>query len=188
MPPRISFDDFDTEPPSNNNDDEILEDSAVLQPHPKNTYTSTSLQLLLLDSWPTRLRILQLLNGLHSELSYVDVLALTAQMTDAVQACNSFMQANSTTANNNGNLNNTNRDTVSGSASAASSSNSSSSSVTPFHRLLLDYLLRRFMIILHCPFVSKARTNPLFYYSLKCSLDSALASSPPSPTRASRTS
>jgi hypothetical protein len=187
MPPRISFDDFDTEPPSNNNDDEILEDSAVLQPHPKNTYTSTSLQLLLLDSWPTRLRILQLLNGLHSELSYVDVLALTAQMTDAFQACNSFMQANSTTANNNGNLNNnsnfnnTNRDTVSGSASAVSSSNSSSSSVTPFHRNLLDYLLRRFMIILHCPFVSKARTNPLFYYSLKCSLDSALALISPEP-------
>ncbi|KAK5196206.1 hypothetical protein LTR99_004995 [Exophiala xenobiotica] len=173
MPPRISFDDFDTEPPSNNNDDEILEDTVVLQPHPKNTCTSTSLQILLLDSWPTRLRILQLLNGLHSELSYVDVLALTTQMTEAFQACNSFMQANSTTANDN-----TNRDTSSGSSS---SSNSSSSGITPFHRNLLDYLLRRFMIVLHCPFVSKARTNPLFYYSLKCSLDSALALISPEP-------
>jgi hypothetical protein len=94
-------------------------------------------------------------------------------MTEAFQACNSFMQANSTTANDN-----TNRDTVSGSSS---SSNSSFSGITPFHRNLLDYLLRRFMIVLHCPFVSKARTNPLFYYSLKCSLDSALALISPEP-------
>lgn len=180
MPPRISFDDFDTEPPSNNNDVEIqVEDesltskSSALQPHPKTVYTSTSLQLLLLDSWPTRLRILQLLNGLHSELSYVDVLALTAQMTDALKACNSFMQANAT-ASNNDNNNNQDGDPDSGSSP-------SGGGVTAFHRNLLDYLVRRFMIVLHCPFVSKARANPLFYYSLKVSLDSALALISPEP-------
>lgn len=46
--------------------------------------------------------------------------------------------------------------------------------MTPFHRNLLNYTLRRFMIPLHCPFAMQARTNPLFHYSLKSSLDAAM--------------
>ncbi|KAK6395029.1 hypothetical protein LTR65_001218 [Meristemomyces frigidus] len=151
MPPRIGFDDFDTEAPSNNNDDEIDELTTALRPHPKGTYTGTSLQLLLLDSLPTRLRVVQLLNGLHSDLSYQDVLALSSDVTDAYRAGSNFMKDNK------------------------------DHGVTPFHRNLLDYLTRRFLIPLHCPFASKARTNPLFYYSLKISLDAAMAIISPEP-------
>ncbi|KAF2094645.1 FAD/NAD(P)-binding domain-containing protein [Rhizodiscina lignyota] len=151
LPPRISFDEFDIEPPSNINDDEIDEATTVLQPHPKANYTSTSLQLILLDSLPTRLRIVQLLNGLHSEISYPNVLALTSEITDACQAYSKFMVANK------------------------------DSGVTPFHRNTLDHLVRRFMVPLHSAFASKARTNPLFYYSRKVSLDSALAIASPEP-------
>ncbi|OJD34085.1 c6 zinc finger domain-containing protein [Diplodia corticola] len=151
MPPRISFDDFDTQAPSNNDDDEMNDSTTTLQPHPKGTYTTTSIQLLLLDSLPTRLRVLHLLNGLRSELSYLDVLALSSEITDAYCACSSFMRANER------------------------------SGITPFHRNLLDYLIRRFMVPLHCPFASKARTNPLFHYSLKASLDTAMAIVSPEP-------
>lgn len=151
MPPRISVDEFDTEAPSNNSDDEIDESTTTLQSHPRNTYTTTSMQLLLLDSLPTRLRILQLLNGLHSELSYLDVLRLSSEITDACRSCSTFMKKHET------------------------------SDITPFHRNMLDYLLRRFMIPLHCPFANKARTNPLFHYSLKVSLDTALAIVSPEP-------
>ncbi|KAI1379303.1 hypothetical protein F4677DRAFT_442283 [Hypoxylon crocopeplum] len=151
MPPRISSDEFDTLAPSNYNDDEIGESRAAPQPHPKHTYTSTSMQLLLLDSLPTRLRVLQLLNGLHSELSYVDVLALSSEITDAHRACSSFMKENE------------------------------HSGVTAFHRNLFDYLVRRFLIPLHCSFASKALSNPLFYYSHKVSLDSAMAIMSPEP-------
>lgn len=151
MPPRISFDEFDTEAPSNSNDDEMDESTTTLQPHPKDTYTMTSMQLLLLDSLPTRLRVLHLLNGLHSELSYLDVLALSAEITNTYRACSSFMKENE------------------------------GSGVTPFHRNLLDYLVRRFMVPLHCPFASKARTNPLFHYSLKASLDAAMYIVSPEP-------
>jgi len=150
----MSFDEFDTEAPSNNNDDEIDESTTPLQPHPRNTYTSTSTQLLLLDSLPTRLRTLQLLNGLHSELSYMDVLALSSEITEAYRSCRNFMKDNET------------------------------SGVTPFHRNLLDYLMRRFMIPLHCPFASKGRTNPLFAYSLKVSMDTAMAIISPEPDEA----
>ena len=151
MPPRISFDEFDTEPPSNNNDDEMDETTTVLQAHPIDTYTSTSMQLLLFDSLPTRLRIVQLLNGLHSELSYTDVLMLSSEITNACRACSALGKG------------------------------SEGSNVTAFHRNMLDNLVRRFLLPLHCPFASKARTNPLFHYSLKVSLDAALTIVSPEP-------
>ncbi|KAF2493579.1 hypothetical protein BU16DRAFT_83911 [Lophium mytilinum] len=145
MPPRISFEEFDTGAPCNINDEEMDDSTTTLLPHPKSTYTATSIQLTLFESLPTRLRILHLLNGLHSELSYMDVLALSSEITDAYRACSSFMKANE------------------------------GYGVTPFHRNMLHYLVRRFLIPLHCPFASKARTNPLFSYSLTTSLDAAMA-------------
>ncbi|KAF2967523.1 hypothetical protein GQX73_g6038 [Xylaria multiplex] len=151
LPPRISLEDFDTEAPSNNNDDEISESTTALQTHPRGTYTSTAMQLLLIDSLPSRLRIVQLLNGLHSELAYPDVLVLTSEITSACQECNKFAVGNK------------------------------SAGVTAFHRNMCDYLVRRFLIPLHCPFTSEARTNPLFHYSQKVALDAALALVSPEP-------
>ncbi|KAG4438822.1 hypothetical protein IFR05_005713 [Cadophora sp. M221] len=145
MPPRISFNEYDTAAPSNINDEEMHETTMALQPHPKGTYTTTSMQLLLLDSLPTRLRILQLLNGLHSQLSYLDVLALSAEITEAYRACTNFMKEHETAG------------------------------MTAFHRNIIYYLVRRFLIPLHCPFANKARTNPLFQYSLTVSLETAMA-------------
>ncbi|KAL2131234.1 hypothetical protein VTI74DRAFT_5385 [Chaetomium olivicolor] len=86
MPPRISLDEFDTELPSNINDDDLDELTTVLRPLPKETFTSTSLQLALLESLPTRLRIVKLLNGIHSELSYRHALSLTSELTTALEA------------------------------------------------------------------------------------------------------
>ncbi|EHK17883.1 uncharacterized protein TRIVIDRAFT_44566 [Trichoderma virens Gv29-8] len=151
LPPRISFEEFDTEPPANSNDNEIRESATELKPHTKETFTSTSMQLILLDSLPMRLQILNLLNGLNSELSYLDVLDLS---TDILQTCrqwNAFARENKAFG------------------------------VTPFHRNLLDYLLRRFLIPLHCPFANKARMNPLFHYSLKVSIDTATTIVSPEP-------
>ncbi|RDL37480.1 Uncharacterized protein BP5553_04913 [Venustampulla echinocandica] len=151
MPPRLSLDEFDTEAPSNNNDHEMDESTIVLEPNPKGTYTTASMQLILLDSLPTRLRIVQLLNGLHSELSYVDVLKLSSDIVDACRACSTFIKENE------------------------------GSGVTAFHRNLLDFIVRRLLIPLHGPFASKARANPLFYYSYKISLDTAIALISPEP-------
>ncbi|KAJ5887345.1 hypothetical protein N7504_011392 [Penicillium tannophilum] len=151
MPPIISLDQFDTEAPSNYNDDEIDESTIELAAHPRSTYTTSSIQLILLDSIPTRLRILQLLSGFKAELSYQDVLSLSAEVTDSYYAYTKFGQENI------------------------------SSGMTPFHRNLIDYFVRRFLIPLHCLFASKAQANPLFYYSLKVNLDVAMAIVSPEP-------
>lgn len=149
MPPRISLDDFDTEPPSNNNDDEMDESTTTLEPHPKDTYTATSLQLQLLDSLSTRLEILRLLNCMHSQISYRDVLNLGAKLSAAHRSCMSSMRSNETCG------------------------------VRLFHRNLVDLLLRRFFIPMHCPFAIEAAENPLFHFSRKVILDTALAISSP---------
>ncbi|KAL6872756.1 hypothetical protein J3F83DRAFT_730897 [Trichoderma novae-zelandiae] len=151
LPPRISFDEFDTEPPANCNDNDVDESVAELRPQAKQRFTGTTMQLVLLESLPTRLRILNLLNGLHSELSYLDVLDLSADIFETCRRWNVFARENKACG------------------------------VTPFHQNLLDYLLRRFLIPLHCPFAHKARTNPLFHYSLKVSLDTAMAIVSPEP-------
>ncbi|KAJ5848002.1 hypothetical protein N7455_011959 [Penicillium solitum] len=149
MPANIP--EYDTEAPSNINDDEINETTTVLQPHPKGNYTATSFQILLLESLPVRLRILRLLASLDTQISYLDVLALSSELSNASREYHSFMKKNQ------------------------------SSSITPFHRNLLDYLVRRFMIPLHCHFTNKARTNPLFTFSLKVSLETAMTIMSPEP-------
>ncbi|KAK2776999.1 C6 zinc finger domain-containing protein [Colletotrichum kahawae] len=151
MPPRLSFDEFDTEAPSNINDDEMDESTDIVEPHPRHVFTNTSLQLLLLDSLPTRLKILQLLNDLHSELSYTDALALSDEI---ATACRENM---------------------------AFGKRYEAREITTFHRNLVDYLVRRFMLPLHCPFANKARSNPLFHYSIRASLDASMAIISPEP-------
>ncbi|KAF8853285.1 hypothetical protein BDZ45DRAFT_716622 [Acephala macrosclerotiorum] len=149
MPPRISFDEFDTQTPSNNNDDEMDESTTVLSPHPRTYYTSTSMQLVLLDSLPIRVKIVQLLNSLHSHLSCLDVLTLGSELNDKDRVCSNLMQENN------------------------------ASGVTTSHQNLLDCLVRRFLIPLHFPLAIKAQTNPLFCYSLKVNLDVAMATISP---------
>jgi len=151
MPPKISFDEFDTEPPSNINDDDMDDMTIVIQPRPRDVYTKTSMQLMLLDSLQTRLQVLQLLSGMQSEASYLDALKLSSEITNAYRGSRKFLVE------------------------------SEVHGVTPFHRNLLDYLVRRFMIPLHSPFASKAQSDPLFHYSLKVSLDNALAMVMPEP-------
>jgi hypothetical protein len=148
MPPRLSLEEFDTELPSNVNDEEMDETTTTLKPHPKGTFTSTSIQIALLASLPTRLGIVQFLNNLNSDRSYHRALALTAELTSAISANSTLFAPNS-------------------------SSEAGGSSV--FHHNLLDFLTRRFLIPLHFPFSHQARVNPLFHYSLKVSLDTALA-------------
>lgn len=143
MPPRISFDEFDTKPPSNVDDDEIDESTAVVPSHPKDHFTTTSIQIALLSSLPTRLQILQLLNGIASEMSYQRVLALSSELTDALQMNSILMKDDQKS--------------------------------TPFHRNLLDYLVRRFLIPLHYSFSNQASKNPVYYYSLKLSVDASIA-------------
>ncbi|KAI1860400.1 uncharacterized protein JN550_011552 [Neoarthrinium moseri] len=49
------------------------------------------------------------------------------------------------------------------------------SGATLFHKNMLDYLIRRFMIPLHYSFSNQTRENRIYYYSLKLSVDAGIA-------------
>ncbi|KAF4946632.1 hypothetical protein FGADI_11020 [Fusarium gaditjirri] len=138
---------FDTQQPSNFNDEEIDDLTTVIPSHPPGYFTSTSIQLTLLSSFPVRLRIIHVLNKPDDEASYQDILTSSSELTNTLHNC--LMKP--------------------GQGS------------TPFHRNLLDYLVRRFMIPLHFFFSNRARTNPIYYYSLQLSLDAAMALMSPEP-------
>ncbi|KAG6365763.1 hypothetical protein INS49_007374 [Diaporthe citri] len=151
MPPRMHLDEFDTEPPSNLNDEDLNETATTVQPHPKSTFTATSIQLMLLESLPARLRIVQLLNSLHSDPTYPRILELSLALTEALQTC------------------------------ASKTKHNSSEHCTPFRRNFLDYLVRRFMLPLHMSFSSQSRAEPSYRHSRQASLDAALAIISPEP-------
>ncbi|KAK8101933.1 hypothetical protein PG999_012307 [Apiospora kogelbergensis] len=143
MPPRISMNDFDTQPPANINDDEIDESTKEVVPSPRGDPTSTFVQITLLESLPVRLRIVQQLNSLHSELNYTATLALSRQLTEAVRSAHNATYG--------------------------------LPGVTAFHRSILDYLIRRFLIPLHYSFSNRARADSMFSYSLTLSAETAVA-------------
>jgi hypothetical protein len=91
------------------------------------------------------LETLRLLNSLHTKLSYLDILALSTEITDADRACTTFLNEEG------------------------------GSVVTTFQRNKLHSFVRRFILPLHCRFACEARTNPLFHYRLKASLDTAIS-------------
>ena len=148
LPPRISWDDFDTEPPSNVNDDEMSENSKSLSAKAGDVFTDTSMQLLLLESFPVRLRAVQLLNNIRQELDYNGTLALSSEITDACSRSAKAMK---------------------------------SYGASQFHYNMMDYIQRRVLLPLHCTFANQANENKIFYYSLKVSLDTAMAIASPEP-------
>jgi hypothetical protein len=152
MPPRISFNEFDTKHPSNINDDEMDESTTVLPSHDPGDFTSTSVQLALLASFSIRLRAVNAIIKLDDEVPYQEILALSSELVSALHTNNTLVKP--------------------GQGS------------TPFHRNLLDYLVRRFIIPLHFSFSNRARANPVYYYSLKLSLDAATAIMSPEPDAA----
>ncbi|KAI9749401.1 MAG: hypothetical protein M4579_006886 [Chaenotheca gracillima] len=154
MPPLISLQDFDTEPPSNINDDEV-DDTTKTAPvsKPSTVFTETSLQLILSKSLRARLEIVQAMNGFRAEPSYDHILSLSAEVTRTYREYAPVL--------------------------FPPSSLDLAHAPSAFHRNLLDLLIQRFILGLHRPFANKASKDPRFYFSRKICLESALTISSP---------
>ncbi|PSN67963.1 hypothetical protein BS50DRAFT_620400 [Corynespora cassiicola Philippines] len=152
MPPMISLDDFDTQPPSNINDDEIDDEGrSPLRPKPLTAFTDTSIQIAMSHSLPIRLEITRQINNLRFNLSYDDTLRLGSELTDQCRQKTKFFQSFLTT----------------------------SPSTNPFQIKLFDTLVRRFILCLHRPFFARAKENPKYHYSRKICLDTSLTINAP---------
>ncbi|KAJ5579749.1 uncharacterized protein N7459_005734 [Penicillium hispanicum] len=151
MPPLFCAEDFDTRPPSNLDDEDFDPASTSLpDSQPKTFYTASSLQILLSQSFPIRLKIARTINECTHEQSYEAALQLGSQLSTACkEMAVTFLHYFARTSG-------------------------SRLRPTQFHHRLMDTLLRRFLLNLYRPFTIEAINDPRFYLARKLSLDSAL--------------
>ncbi|KAK7926873.1 hypothetical protein PG985_003871 [Apiospora marii] len=94
-PPMISLDEFDTGPPSDCDDGDLVDgdesraqptSSSSSAPPSPNRFTDTTVALALRKSFPLRLAIVRYLNDINSMGKYEDTLKLSAQLQTAYRA------------------------------------------------------------------------------------------------------
>ena len=147
MPPLIMPNDFDTEHPSNIDDEDFSQDTTVMPPSkPNHVYTQASLQITLLKSLRTRLEIVQYVNNFRSEPSYDTVLRFDREITNACHDASRLIR----------------------------SYPASLPRPTALQRNIFDILVRRFLLNIHCLFSVRSKTEPRYYFSRKVTLETAL--------------
>ncbi|KAK9783788.1 putative Fungal-specific transcription factor domain-containing protein [Seiridium cardinale] len=146
-PAMISSADFDTEPPGNFDDVQLMADSLGTsdpEQRPPDLYTQTSLSIALRDTFPARLSIAKHLNDLRpARPSYQDLLRLDAEMREAYRRLCKSLQG----LRNGG--------------------------VTRFDSKFLDFIVRRYFLSLHIPWFGSALRDASFAYSRRVVVDTA---------------
>lgn len=158
-PPGISCSDFDTGPPSNVNDEDLLDASttaSTLKQQPDKVTTQTSLQRFLLRNLPDRLRMLHCMNGIGNPLKDEEILSLSARIGKACRDCVPYCQS------------------IQRGSEVAEDERSEADIVT-FRQAMAQLLLRRFLLVLHRPLAGRINENALYYHSRKFSFDTAAA-------------
>jgi hypothetical protein len=152
MPAPISTDDFDCQSPSNFNDVQISDHFDGCAPNESlETFTQSTVQIMLLKTVPIRLKIIRLLNALNPNQNYQETLQLGSEIDSAVRSHAALIQ------------------------SYLSSPSTDSAKPTEFQMQLLDILTRRFLLALHVPFATKAKADSSFYFSRKVVTEISLA-------------
>jgi hypothetical protein len=151
MPMTVGTADYDTKPPLDINDEEMRLDSKTAPASaPPGTVTDHSLQRALLISLPMRLKIAAMLNGLHEAVDFEEAIYMAKQLKVACQGLAKFISA------------------------ATDQRDGNALQISSFHARFLDMGLRRYMLMLHRPFVLQARCDPRFHYARKVCLESAM--------------
>ncbi|KAL4779072.1 fungal-specific transcription factor domain-containing protein [Aspergillus varians] len=136
MSPMISDGDYTTQPPSNAITHETGEPDAAASKH--------AFQPLLASSISLRIRATKIINSMHEEPSYDQVLSLGTELASACRAAAIILNETSPP--------------------------SSSTFATSF----CSHLLRRFPLCLHFRYAIKAKINPLYSHSRHVCLEAAL--------------
>jgi hypothetical protein len=144
MPPSISCDGFDCGPPENVDDNEL---DAMMEPrtalNPAERFTQSTAQIMLVHTVRLRLKILQSLTTFENPFSYQNTLKLSLEVEAMCRPHLALIQ------------------------SCLSIPSPAGTEPTQFQVKLLDTLARRFILALHEPFATLAKTNMSYYYSKK---------------------
>ncbi len=150
-PPLINTTDFDTRPPSNYDDDQLIETSRFSSgPRPSGTYTQSSVQIALLKSFQTRLSIAQFINDFQAAPSYDDTLRRNSELTIACRTLAATLQSSYDPA---GVLPNR---------------------VSLFQLQMTEHMMHRFFLSLNQTWMALAQNNPAYYFARKMSVETSL--------------
>ena len=151
-PPSINLKDFDTKPPSNLNDDDLenTSDQGPISPKPISVFTDTSIQIMSLRSFETRLTIARYLNEFDTINSYDETLRLHRELTAACRGFTASVQR------------------------FQSAGSPQSRHPSRFQVKLVELSLHRIFLILHLPWLPAAEHDPRYYYSRKICIETAM--------------
>ncbi|EGR49316.1 uncharacterized protein TRIREDRAFT_60558 [Trichoderma reesei QM6a] len=146
-PPLISLDDFDTEPPGNFDDEQLMTEGAVQKPD--NEYTSMSIAIALRRTISARLTVLRFLNDLNSCGTYERTLELDAELRSAYKTlCQTLTRFKSPP----------------GQASVPSA----------LALRIVDFVMQRYISALHTPYLIPALRQTKYAVSRKLAIEAAL--------------
>ncbi|KAI0000263.1 hypothetical protein F4779DRAFT_148213 [Xylariaceae sp. FL0662B] len=152
FPLLISYDDFECRPPSNIKDVDLQTDNglcSVSQADNRDLDLDCSLQLLLLRSLSSRMKMIRQLNNCNRNYPYEQVLAFGDELKACCREIAVFFQS-------------------------ASSTQDRPSPYSDFHRKFLDTYMRVIVLFIHRPFLIGTQKDHRFYLARKVCLESCI--------------
>ncbi|KAK1759019.1 hypothetical protein QBC47DRAFT_436474 [Echria macrotheca] len=147
-PPLVALSDFDTRPPSNYDDDQLVDSEQVTPaPRPLSTFTQTTVQLALLRSYSTRLAIAEYVSHFSAAASYEETLKWNTELTNACRALSAMLQPSYDPA---GIL---------------------PKRLSLFQLRLAEHMVHRFFLALNHPWL--AQNNPAYYFARKMCVETS---------------
>lgn len=148
-PPLITTQDFDTKPPGNFDDEDLLNDNPSTPaptPLPMTKFTDTSIQIALLSSIRIRLQVSSYLNEFRSEPTYEKTLELNSDLTSASRSFDAFLRMYQ----------------------------SQQPSLSNFQIPLTEHTIHHYFLALHLPWLGFSKDDPRYYFSRKLCIDVAV--------------
>lgn len=144
-PPLLSLQDFDTHPPQNLDDEQIMLENPLL--NTEQSFTNMSTSLALRKMFPTRLAIVKRLNGISDHSEYAETLRLDAELRASYKNACKHIQVHN---------------------------DESAASPSPFQRKILDFTLRRYLVALHSPYFRASQHETVYAFSRQVIVESSL--------------
>ena len=144
-PSQISLADFDTEPPRNLDDEQLVTEDPV--PKPEDDFTQVSVAIALRRTFPIRLAITKFLNDISSHGTYEETLRLDAELRAAYKALYRTLQG---------------------------CKSCTGPSPSPFEIRIVDFIMHRYLSSLHIPFFGLALHETAYAFSRKVAIETAL--------------
>lgn len=146
-PPLISLDDFDTAPPGNYDDDQLMTEDPV--PQPADHFSQVSIAIALRDTFPQRLAVVRFLNDLASPIAYERTLQLDAELRAAYKTLTRTLLAYNKLHSHR------------------------LPSPSQFEMRAVDFLMHRYLLSLHIPYFSAAFQDSVYAFTRKVVVESS---------------